>query len=452
MNRKSLTILILLTCWFTYSLEAQQSLLTPFRLSLPSGSLNIEYIDLDNDGDPDILQSTTSNNIPVQWIDDDDDMQEGDIEGDMDSDCLMLDRNMDGEYGSGHDLIIDWNDEEGDGKADMQVVADNSGLDDRGRFKAHYIWIIDSDNDQIFNYIDWNTYNLEGWEHSGRCHFFEDYIGQGIMLKAHTNTFNIRNLRFNWENPFLFYDHDDDGLTEMAVRLNDAPEIDRKAEELPSDGPITEEMRSFDFDGIINGARLTFDLDNDNGPDNEFDFDLSLRFTGKGFDYSDQVHTYKSMRGLEGSEKYFFDPRWREMTELVFAGHETAYDLVFDRGQWDECWLIYDEDDDCQRWERVEFYEPLDPFRSGARNRGLDNNPQADVSGDRGEWDTDFSGKGNLYIGTFDGRIHLHGAEWGCWRIDQNASYYQGWQGWRGPNIQPEDNVTIEPEIFATIK
>ena len=192
MNRKSLTILILLTCWFTYSLEAQQSLLTPFRLSLPSGSLNIEYIDLDNDGDPDILQSTTSNNIPVQWIDDDDDMQEGDIEGDMDSDCLMLDRNMDGEYGSSHDLIIDWNDEQGDGKADMQVVADNSGLDDRGRFKAHYIWIIDSDNDQIFNYIDWNTYNLEGWEHSGRCHFFEDYIGQGIMLKAHTNTFNIR--------------------------------------------------------------------------------------------------------------------------------------------------------------------------------------------------------------------------------------------------------------------
>ena len=62
-------------------------------------------------------------------------MREGDLEGDMDSDCLMLDRNRDGHYGSGYDLIVDWNDEDGNGEPDMQVVADNSGLDDRGRFE-----------------------------------------------------------------------------------------------------------------------------------------------------------------------------------------------------------------------------------------------------------------------------------------------------------------------------
>ena len=59
---------------------------------------------------------------------------------------------------------------------------------------------------------------------------------------------------------------------------------------------------------------------------------------------------------------------------------------------------------------------------------GIDNNPQADASGDRGEWDLDNSGGGKLYVG-FDGKIHLFGAEKGYWRIDQDAWSYQGWGG-----------------------
>ena len=452
-------VLVIGCCYLSMnSMKAQESegeslsLLTPFRISLPASAAGIEYLDLDGDGDPDVLRTSTLHQLPVQWIDDDDDMQEGDLEGDLDSDCLMIDRNRDGKYGSGHDLIIDWNDENGDGRPDMQVVADNSGLDDRGRFSAHYMWIIDKDQDQVLNYIDWKTFKIEGWEHSGRCHFFEDYIGQSIMLKSHTSSFNLKDVRYSWENPFLFYDHDGDGLTEMAIRLTDHPEVDSKAEPLPEQGEITDEMRSFYFDGMINNAYLTFDLDNDNGPGNEFDYDMSLKFSGQGFDYRDQVHTYQSMKGLEGSEIYFYDPRWRNMTELIYADHSAAYDLVFQKGKWSSCWLTYDEDDDCQRWERVEFYDPRDPFKSGVYNGGLDHNAQADVSGDRGEWDLDFSGRGQLYIGSFDGRIHLLGAEWGCWRIDQHATWFQGWQGWRGPNIQPEDHIEMEPEIFPTIK
>jgi len=458
MLKSTLQLLIALCLLSVYSIHAQEletesvSLLTPFRISLPPPDAQIEYLDLDGDGDPDVLRSSTLHNLPVQWIDDDDDMQVGDLEGDMDSDCLMIDRNKDGHYGSGHDLIIDWNDENKDGKPDLQVVADNSGLDDRGRFSAHYMWIIDTDHDQILNYIDWNTFEIEGWDHDGRCQFFKDYIGESIMLKSHTSTFNLKDVRYSWENPFLFYDPDKDGLTEMALRLTDQPEVDKEAKPLPADGNITDEMRSFHFDGIINQAYLTFDLDNDNSPSNEFDYDLSLKFSGPGFDYSDQVHRYESIKGLDGSEVFFQDPRWREMTELIYADHDAAFDLVFQKGKWEECWLVYDEDDDCQRWERVEFYDPKDPFISGSRNGGLDHNPQADVSGDRGEWDLDFSGKGQLYIAPFDGRIHLYGAEWGCWRIDQHAAYFQGWQGWRGPNIQPEDNHTKEPDIFPTIK
>ena len=427
------------------------SMLTPFRLPLPLPGTPVEYIDLDRDGDPDLLRTYVNGNLPVQWIDDDDDMREGDLEGDMDNDCLMVDRNRDGEYGSGLDLIFDWDDEDGDGDPDIQVVVDYPEKGEQRRFFGHYMWIIDTDNDQVFNYVDWNTLQIEAWEHAGRCHFFEDYMGQSIMLKAHCSTANINDVRYSWENPFLFFDHDGDGLTEAAVRLTDTPVMKVNDGPREESGVVAPKPRSYSLDGVIDMAYLTFDLDNDNGPGNEFDYDMSLMLSGGGFDYRDQVHQFRNLRGLPGTEHLFLDPRWRNLSELVFTNHDSAYPLVFKRGKWDKCWFVYDEDDDCQRWERVELYAPLDPFLSGSHGNGLDHNPQADVSGDRGEWDLDFSGGGNLYVGPFDGRIHLYGAEWGCWRVDQNARYFQGWQGWRGPNLQPEDFITDEPEIFPTV-
>jgi hypothetical protein len=119
--------------------------------------------------------------------------------------------------------------------------------------------------------------------------------------------------------------------------------------------------------------------------------------------------------------------------------------------EWDYCWFVFDEDDDCNRWERVEFYEPKDMWKIGGENGGLDNNKQADAAGDRGEFDLDNSGKGNLYIAPFDGRLHLFGAEWGPWRIDMNDASYQGYGGLYPP---PKSHVSDqkEPEKWATIR
>lgn len=127
---------------------------------------------------------------------------------------------------------------------------------------------------------------------------------------------------------------------------------------------------------------------------------------------------------------------------------------MFGDGKWQSVWLVFDEDDDCERWERVEFYDPRDLFRIGERNGGLDHNPQADAVGDRGEWDEDFSGKGNLYISPMDGKIHLLGAEWGAWRIDQEGRYFQGWQGWRqSPPSWPASQPTQPlPDRFPTVR
>jgi len=418
--------------------------LNSYRLPpAPAGS-KIKFTDLDKDGDPDVLETMTINNTPVRWIDDDDDMKITDTEGDTDSDCLMIDRDKDGKFGSYNDLVIDWNDTNKDGKADMQVVVDYVAMEVKNAWgPGHYMWVLDTDLDNIFNYIDWNTFQLRCWIHNGQSDFFEDYHGRSLFLKMHTTTEKMNDVRLNWENPFLFYDPDKDGLTEMAIRLCDSPALlnDKTLANVPENTKLT---------GNIDWASLSFDMDNDNQVQNEFDLDMTIHFRGGGFNYMDQVHKFNNMRGLQATDTMFMDPRWRQLNELIYPDHESAWNLVFNRGKWKSVYFTFDEDDDCARWERVELYEPNNLFKIGARKGGIDNNPQADAAGDRGEWDMDNSGKGNLYVSKFDGRIHLFGAEWGAWRVDQNAFSYQGMGGiYDGYG---SDRMQVEPKIFSTLK
>src|SRR5882757_2883155 len=407
------------------------------RLPPPPLGYKPKLVDLDGDGDPDIMYSITANNIPVLWIDDDDDMKWTDTEGDTDSDCLLIDRNKDGKYGGMGDLIIDWVDNDKDNKADMQVVIDypaTNGID--AWPNGHYMWVLDTDKDNIFNYIDWNSFQIKAWEKEGISNFFLDYSGNTSFMKIHVATYTMDNLKLNWENPFLFYDTDNDGLTEMAVRMVDSPiktPLDKVKE---GDSQVKEK-------GTIDWVSISIDMDNDNAPGNEFDYDMTLSFRGPGFNYMDQVHKFPGMKGLPGTDSFFIDPRWRQMDELIFPDLDSALDLIFQKGKWNKVYFVYDEDDDCNRWERVELLDPLDPFKVGTGNGGIDNNGQSDPAGDRGEWDLDNSGNGKLYVSAFDGRIHLYGAEWGCWRIDQNATYYQGWdRKW----------LNKDPAKFATVK
>lgn len=91
-----------------------------FRLPpLPTGFVP-EYLDLNGDGKPDAIRSVTRDDIPVLWLDDDGDMREGDLEGDLDNDCLLIDRDKDGVY----DLVVKYADLDGDGRADLQLIAE----------------------------------------------------------------------------------------------------------------------------------------------------------------------------------------------------------------------------------------------------------------------------------------------------------------------------------------
>lgn len=391
--------------------------ISAFRLPPPPAGFTPEYLDLNGDGKPDAIRSITHNDVPVLWLDDDGNLKTGDLEGDTVNDCLLIDRNKDGVY----DLIVKWADLDGDGRADLQLVAEYPFKPtDEVWPNGHYMIVLDTDKDDIFNYIDWNTFRLECWQKSGICDFFPDYSGKTAFMKMHASTDKIGDLRLNWENPFLFYDPDKDGLTEMAIRLLDSPPH-MKDPKLPN---TYDHMQ---LTGRIDWVSIAVDLDNDNRPGQEFDFDFTLGFQGEGFDYGDQVHPLRNMRGLPEADRFFPDPRFRQLAELVYPDHEHAYDLIFKRGKWSRVNFVFDEDDDCGRWERVEFCDNLDPFKVGRSRGGFDNHSQSDPSGDRGEWDMDNSGGGRLYISRFDGRLHLYGAETGIWRIDQNTAYYQGW-------------------------
>ena len=393
--------------------------LNPFRLPPPPLGADLIYIDLTGDGRPNVLRTILPDGTPIQWIDDDGDMEYGDLAGDTDNDCLMIDRNRDGEYGSYGDLIIDWVDTDNDGKADIQIVVDNINSDRKYiSGGGHYMMVFDTDKDNIFNYIDWNTYELRCWLHTGMSDFYTDYHGNSTFLKIHATPERMNDVRLNWENPFLFFDPDKDGLTEMTVRLCDS----RYERIRNSDGTSK-------LSAEINWAAISVDMDNDNTPENPFDLDMTINFQGKGVDYSKYKHFYKNMRGLPEADGYFLDPAWRQNSELIFPERDQVFDFIFREGTWDAVWFTFDEDGDCKRWERVELYQPLDLYKTGADNGGLDNHIQADVIGDRGEWDMDNSGHGNLYISPMDGKIHLYGAEWGAWRIDQRSEYYQNMGG-----------------------
>jgi hypothetical protein len=428
-----------------------QTKLQPWRLPLPDDLNKIERIDLDKDGDPDIIKYTIMDSIPVMWVDDDDDMKWTDIEGDMDNDCLFIDRNNDGVFGGQWDISIDWDDENGDGKADMQFVVGNDNPANRNGFdwKSDLMLIIDDEKDNVFNYIDWNRLNMRPWEHSGHSNFFTDYHGNTMFTKMSVSSYRISDFRFSWENPFIFWDYDNDGMSEMAIRMLDIPHF-RPKDNLDSMFRKVEDKIDVLYSKKISYVAVAYDLDNDNGQGNEFDFDMSLCFEGDGFEYSDQVNIFKSLRGLPDADKLIYDPGWRKLTELIFPNRQTALDLTFKRGSWNKCRFVFDEDDDCNRWERVEFYEPKNLFIIGAGKGGLDNNPQADAIGDRGEFDMDFSGKGDLYIGGFDNRIHLYGAEWGAWRIDQTAFSFQGFGGLY--DLWSPSRIQRDPGKFGTVK
>ena len=185
---------------------------------------------------------------------------------------------------------------------------------------------------------------------------------------------------------------------------------------------------------------------------------MSLRGSGgPGVPYQSMVTKYPALRGNPKFDACFQWGNWRQIDELKYMPHDRSYDAFFTAG-WTTTYLVFDEDDDDHRWERVEMYYPMHGFggpedidiwsvkkwRQGnyaqpvhggdGEKPGLGGHPQADSLGDRGEFDRDNSGGGKLYVGVFDRKLHLAGAEWGAWTVDKNAEFHGGW---KTPSLRP---------------
>lgn len=405
-------------------------------------SSDILRLDIDGDKKPDILERWW-NGRRVRWLDENGDMQAADTRGDLVADVLQVDMDGDGVYDGPLDQNIRWVDTDADGQADVQVFALNGKEGPNGRrHGGHWMLFFDTDKDGVLGWEDWQTFDFNCWGFTGKTAWLPDYNGESVFLKIHTDTRDLEDLSLNWENPFSFYDPDGDGASEMALRWLDPPSIG-------ADG-VTR------LTGKLNEAFAAFDVDNDAAKDNEVDFDLSFRVKGPGIEYREFKHSLPALKGHARFDACFADNRWRQVDSLSFMPHDKGWDYFGAKGGWTKRSLVFDEDDDDHRWERVELYYkaqenyllnknapevPSDPYSTKRWNQapageripegqtaGFGGHPQADSLGDRGEFDDDDSGKGQLYVGVFDRKLHLAGAETGAWTVDRERRYHGGWR------------------------
>ena len=411
---------------------------TALKSAVPSDE--IVRVDVDKDGKPDIVERWW-NGKRVRWLDENGDLLATDTRGDQVGDVLQVDKNGDGFYDGPLDLNIKWADNDGDGKADLQAWVTQSPewtTDKWNATGAHWMIFIDVEKDGVLGYLDWTKFDFanDNWAYTGTTNWLPDYNGDAIFLKVHRPPQSLPDPRLNWENPFAFFDFDGDGLSEMAMRwLDPVPALDKDITRLT---------------GVLNEAFVTFDLDNDSAKGNETDYDMSLRGAGgPGVPYRTFVHKYPALKGNPKFDACFQWNNWRRIDELMYMPHDKSYDAFFTAG-WTSLYFVFDEDDDDHRWERVEMYYPMhgsggprdidlystkrwrrgnfaEQAMAGPNERpGISGHPQADSLGDRGEFDEDNSGGGKLYVGVFDRKFHLAGAEWGAWLVDKNAEFHGG--------------------------
>lgn len=385
------------------------------------------HIDIDGDGKPDMLERWW-NGKRVRWLDESGTMRSDDERGNMINCVLQVDMDGDGFYDGKDDMNIKWCDTDGDGIPDVQGFSINARNWGAKKDVGHPIWMIFINHDKrgVLGWVDWTDFGFKCWDYTGTCNWLPNYHGNGDFVKIHAPSSSLKDPRLNWENPFSFYDETGDGVSKMAIRWC---------------SPVGGKNGQTDIPPNVNMVQLAYDLDGNSGFGNESSYDMSIACFGAEIDISNMTQKLLGFKGDPKFDSCFQYNQWRRIDEIKAMDRNKGYDLVFST-PWKQINMVFDEDGDDHRWERVELlwattnnkpdgtptdlYSTARNFNKEKRPPGLNANDQSDSLGDRGEFDQDGSGKSQLYVGAFDGKIHLYGAEWGAWTVDRNAEFHGG--------------------------
>jgi len=344
------------------------------------------YVGKDNGGRPgEVWFVDTAARHPEEWrpvlvraIDEDGDLQEG-KEPDLDSDLYVVDWQGDGRV----DVVCDYTDRDGDNDVDEMAFYFPCSKSLSPTPGLMVWWGDDVGDDNLLWYDIGYTYRQRECQY--RTHFGGDELFNAYILGPEDP---------EWipvfENPFAFYDHDKDGVTDEVIRICGRGDV-------------------------IQNLRYSFDADHDATWENPRDFDVSVSAHAPDVMLLEpRLADRRMLRGIPtgGFLSYHATPE--------FSRHATwaKYQLC-----WDENDLNMDGDgikdgvftDPQERWEGI-ICGGTDSFpQIGGPNCGLLNK--------RYEVIPTAAGPFRVYYTRTDHRIHLFGAGQAWLDVDYNYDH-----------------------------
>ncbi len=337
------------------------------------------YVDQNGDGKPeevwfvdlDLRHPDSMLPVLVRAIDEDGDLRDGD-EPDLDSDLYVADWKGDGTA----DAVCDYTDRDKD--QDVDEVAFFFLGWTKGQLTVW--WGDDVGDDNLLWYDVGYTYRQD--ECQTRSHFGGNELFSAFLLGPDDKEWVPA-----FENPFLFYDHDGDGVAEETIRIEGRGDT-------------------------IKNLRYSFDADNDATRDSPRDYDVSISaHMPDGLALDPALADRRTLRGIPAGG---------------FLSYEATPGFTLKQA-WPQQMLTWDENDlnmdgeafgdghykDTQeRWEGIiakgnEFFKQI-------------GGPSCGVNNKRFEVATAANGPIRVYFSPADKRIHLFGTSHAWIQVDMD--------------------------------
>ncbi|RIH65537.1 DUF4861 domain-containing protein [Mariniphaga sediminis] len=353
------------------------------------------YIDNNNDGKPeevwfvdtDPKHNANKHPMLVRVFDEDNDLKAGN-EPDYDSDLYIVDWNADGIV----DVAVDYEDTDGDQDVDemVQYYFDESfyntvRTDKEGCLR---IWWArdDGDDNLLWHTVDYRYYQRPCQQYS---HFGGDETFNWLYLTKDADT-----LIPLFENPFLFYDRDNDGVTEDVIRVEG-------------------------YADTLQYLRWSFDADNDATLEQPRDFDVTVVGCAPGWTVEKNRNSDFSVRiGKDVSEALTI----RGIQSSPILKREDAVKYLSDI-TWARVQLTWDENDVNVAANPIDTFERWEGIIAPA-NKEADfyfpqiGGPSCSVFNKRTEIALQPTGPNEFYFSPADHRLHLKNADRSYIRVD----------------------------------